>query len=449
MSTFGLSLRTLRFRPGGYAASFLAMFLGAILLMSFGSLLDTANATGDSGSQEALRTPGFIVVGWSLPLVTYAVAAMLSLHVRQRAEELGLLKRLGATPGQVTRLVFGETAALTVLALAAALVPGALIGRALLAWMISADQVADDVKHQFGGLAIGSGAAVSVVGALLAVVFTARRIGRGGAGAETAGRRTKLGKIRVIAAILFLLLGVNLAVVTATVMHGAPGSDPMATAGQASIFAAIGFALIAPPLLRGMTRLLSGLLSAASGPIGSLAGINLRRNVGNLSSAAMPIIMFTGIAGGTLYMVATDNAARDRIGLAKTAYDRNVEATNLIVIGMLLLFAALMVVNTLAAATVDRRREFGQLRLLGTTPAQLIGMVAGESLALTLAGAFYGLIAAAFTFLPYAYAKEIHPAGGIGIYLGILGTAALISIASTVVVTLHNLRRPAAAAAVA
>jgi putative ABC transport system permease protein len=97
-----LALATLRYRTGGFAATFVAVFLGATILMGFAALLDTAlGVTGES--RKTLITIASVVGGWGLILVVYAVASTLTLSVRQRGAEMALLKNVGATPAQIGR----------------------------------------------------------------------------------------------------------------------------------------------------------------------------------------------------------------------------------------------------------------------------------------------------------------------------------------------------------
>nr|BFE86377.1 hypothetical protein GCM10020093_089780 [Planobispora longispora] len=98
---FVLALRSLSGRASGFLASFLAMFLGAVILMAFGSLFDTAGEPGlDPAAQEMLTTLAAVVGGWGLILVTFAVTSTLGLSVRQRAAEMALLRNIGATPAR-------------------------------------------------------------------------------------------------------------------------------------------------------------------------------------------------------------------------------------------------------------------------------------------------------------------------------------------------------------
>ena len=100
----GLALSSLRYRPGGFVASFLAMFLGATILMAFASMLDTSTGDNvDAATEETLVNMATIVGGWGMLIVVFAVASTLTLSVRQRSTEMALLKSIGATPAQIGR----------------------------------------------------------------------------------------------------------------------------------------------------------------------------------------------------------------------------------------------------------------------------------------------------------------------------------------------------------
>src|SRR4029453_15600277 len=87
--------------------------------------------------------------------------------------------------------------------------------------------------------------------------------------------------------------------------------------------------------------------------------------------------------------------------------ERTVETLNLVVVGMLSLFAAIMVVNTLIAATTYRRQEFGQQRLAGATPRQVRRMVLVESAVLTITGLLFGSLASLAAIVPHSGARTV------------------------------------------
>ncbi|WTW96893.1 FtsX-like permease family protein [Streptomycetaceae bacterium NBC_01309] len=447
---FALALRSLRHRIAGFAASFLAMFLGATILMSFAAMLDTAGGTGvDATSKETLTTMGAVVGGWGLLLVVFAVSSTLTLSVRQRSAEMALLRNIGATPRQVTRMIVGESAVLAAAAAVLAIAPAVLGGRLLLELLGSTGQVGSDVAYAFGPIALGMGITVTFAAATLAALITARRAVRVSAaealGAAAADDR-KLSKKRIAAGIAFLLLALNLTVVTATAMKD-KGSDAMQTAGQTSIWAAIGLAVLAPAIIRKVAARIAAPLERR-GLAGYLTAQNLRRHTGRLASAVMPVILFTAIGTGTLVMQAVENDAMAASGLLKSNEQKNIETLNFVVIGMIVAFAAIMLINTLVAATAARRREFAQIRLAGATPRQVLKAVALEGAVLTAVGVALGTAASLLTVLPYSYARtgDVVPGTGAGTYLAIAAVAAVLTVATGYAAARRTIRTPAIAA---
>ncbi|MEU8340786.1 FtsX-like permease family protein [Spirillospora sp. NPDC048832] len=448
---FGLALRSLRKRASAFTASFLAMFLGAIMIMSFASMLDTAEGSGATGeARETLVTMATVVGGWGLLLVVFAVTSTLTLSVRQRAAEIALLKSVGATPAQLGRMIVGEAAGLALAAALLAVVPAVAAGRALLGLLHGTDQVPAGIGHHFGAAALSMGFGVTLVSAVAAALITARRAVRVRvveSMAAAAADEARLSRKRIVFAVVFLLLAATEAVVTLTVMSDA-GSDTMATSGQADIFAGIGLALLAPAIMRRTAVLAAGPLRAF-GAAGDFAAATMRRRTGALASAVTPVVLFVGTAVGTLYLQATENAAMDAAGLAKTADQKSIETLNFVVIGMVVLFTAIMLVNTLVAATAHRRREFGQTRLAGATPRQLLGAVALESAVLTVTGVLLGTVAALFTIVPFGLARRDSavPDGDVSIYLAVAALAAVLTGVTAHAATRRTLRVPAVEAA--
>jgi ABC-type antimicrobial peptide transport system permease subunit len=452
---FGLSLRSLRFRAGGFAASFLTMFLGATILMAFASMLDTsAGAHVDADSEETLGIMATVVGGWGLIIVAFGVASTLALSVRQRNREMALLKAIGATPTQIRRMIVGEAAVLAVVAAVAAIPPAILGGALLLEVLKDTDQVALAVEYSFGPTAIGIGLGITFVASTIAALVAARRATKTRASealVEAAIDRAPLSRKRLITAWLFLALGLGAAVVTATVFNG-EGIDAMQSGGQASILTAIGLALLAPALVRKITTGLAGPLERRAGASGYLTAQNLRQQTRQMAGTLMPIIVFTGIATGTLYMQSIENGAPSVAASSITASEaRNIETLNFVVVGMIAVFAAVMLINTLIAATIHRRREFGQQRLAGSTPQQVLRMVGLESISLVATGVLFGSIASLFTVIPYSIARtgSIVPDATLAIYLGVVGAAAIVTLASSLGAARHAIRTPAVEAVAA
>ncbi|WBB59329.1 FtsX-like permease family protein [Streptomyces sp. WMMC500] len=73
---------------------------------------------------------------------------------------------------------------------------------------------------------------------------------------------------------------------------------------------------------------------------------------------------------------------------------------NFTMAGVLGGFAAVAAVNTLAMTVLDRRRELGMLRLIGSTRRQVLGMIRWEGLLVGVAGLVLGGAIAAATLVP-------------------------------------------------
>ena len=450
-----LALRSLRYRTGGFAASFIAVFLGATLVMAFASMLDTAGGAGvDADSEETLFNVATIVGGWGAIIVAFTVASTLTLSVRQRSAEIALLKSVGATPAQLRRMIVGEAAVVSVAAALAAILPSLLAGRLLLELLQNSDQVAPGVGYAFGGIAIGMGFGLTFLGATIGALVTARRAARMRAteslvDASLDGAR--MSRKRIAAGCLFLALGVDTAVVTMTVFNG-EGIDAMQTAGQASIWVAIGLAILAPGLVRKVTARLAGVLERGGGASGYLAAQNIRRRTRQMAGMLIPIIAFTAVATGTLYMQSVENSAAPVANASISAVEaENIKTLNLVVVGMIAVFAAIMLVNTLIAATTDRRSEFAQQRLAGATPAQVVRMVSLEGAVLVATGVLLGSIASVFTVVPYSVARtgSVVPDVTIAIYLGVVALASMLALASGTGAARRAIRGPAVEAVAA
>lgn len=452
MSIFGLALRTLRYRTSAFGASFLAMFLGAIILMSFASLMDTAAGPGvDPVTEESLFLMASVVGGWGMMIVGFAVMSTLSLLVSQRNTEMAVLKSIGATPAQVGRLIVGEAAVVAVLAAGLAIVPAMFSGQLLVSLLKDTGQVADGVSHQFGMFAIHIGVGITLVAAIAGAGLTARRatkVAAREAMASAAVDNPRLSKKRIAAGLVLLGLGTSCGVTTATVLKDVDALEVMAVAGQAMILSAIGLAVLSPVLARAAIAVLRVPLRLA-GVGGHLTVEHVRQRSLQVAGALVPIILLTGSATGTFYLQAIENAAPAAV--EKSADLQNVETLNFVVVGMIAVFAAIMLINTLVAATIHRRREFGQQRLVGSTPPQVLGMVGIEGAVLTVTGVLFGSIAAVIAVVPYSYAKtgSVLPDESIGIYLGVIAVAAVLTFAASLGAASRAIRTPAVQAVAA
>ena len=94
---------------------------------------------------------GAVVGGWGALIVLFAVVSTVGITVTQRETEIGLLRTIGATPRQASRLVRAETLLVAIVASAAGAALATLGGRALLAMLRDHDVVAGSVAVRRGG----------------------------------------------------------------------------------------------------------------------------------------------------------------------------------------------------------------------------------------------------------------------------------------------------------
>ena len=402
-----LALASLRHRRTAFAATFLSVLIGAALIGAFATLAQTATGAGVSDADaETLTIMGIVVGGWGSLIVLFSVASTLGITVRQRAEEIGLLRVVGATPRQARRLVLAEASVVTVVAavLGAALAWPA--GLALLALLRNGGMVGDDVAYGGGAAALGSAALLVVLTSLVAAAVTARRTTNGPATLAIADARAGSGRMpwwRAAIGLVLVAYGVGMAVVTITVT--ADQDDPyaaMSTSGSSSILVGVGLAVLSPVLLRRLARLCAPAVGRA-GVVGWLAAYNTSRRSQLLGNVLAPVIVLTSAAVGVLMLVGIDHRT---IGAQATDEGDTINLLNNVVTGMIALFAAVMVVNAFAAVVAGRRQELRRLRLLGATTTQVERSVLAEAGIVAGIGVLLGLVASLATVVPFAVARD-------------------------------------------
>jgi putative ABC transport system permease protein len=147
---------------------------------------------------------------------------------------------------------------------------------------------------------------------------------------------------------------------------------------------------------------------------------------------------------------AVQLADRDAVIAGHTEDLKTQAWVNYLLVGMLIAYTAVSVVNTLASATVRRRRELGLQRLTGCTRGQVLRMLTTEGALVALAGIILGTLVALATLIPFSatVSDSAFPTGPSWIYVVIIGAAAVLTFTSILIPAATTLRtRPAEAAA--
>ncbi|MBZ4323355.1 ABC transporter permease [Streptomyces sp. SCA2-4] len=142
---------------------------------------------------------------------------------------------------------------------------------------------------------------------------------------------------------------------------------------------------------------------------------------------------------------------RDEVTAQRKQNTRTQMWANYLIVGMLVAYTILAVVNSTVVAVGTRRREFALQRLTGSTKGQVMRMMAIESLYVTAVGLILGTLAAATTLVPFdlSVSDSPLPSGPASIYLAVVAAAGAVTLVSTLVPTWAALRaRPVEAAKV-
>ena len=240
------------------------------------------------------------------------IAGMLSLFVRQRQREIGLLRAIGATPRQVRRMISRETSIVTLLGAAVGIWPGLVLASYLAGGMQDRGLLPGSFQSDPGFIPVVTAVAAALLVAFAASYAAARRAGRTRpieALVEAAGPTRSIGWVRVLA-------GLTTAVGTGVLFKVAASvSGPVAPAVTLGVFASaiLAAGLLAPLVVRIGVGVLGAVL-ARLGATGFLARANSRHQAGRLASAVTPLALTIGIAGMTLFQQSTLDATADEQG---------------------------------------------------------------------------------------------------------------------------------------
>lgn len=244
----------------------------------------------------------------------FVVASTFAFAVAQRRREFGLLRTVGAIPGQLRRSVLAEALLVGVLASAAGCVLGAyaapwlaervVAGGLAPSWFAIGDHVWP--YH----LAFWTGLAVALCGAV-AASWRAGRTAPTQALREAAADERTLTRGRLLCATALLLTA---AVTLALTLLTDPG-DLLHRKTHVSrpMLLITATALLTPALVRPLTRLLA--------PCGLLVRSNAAAGVRRTSAVAAPVLVTVALTGSLLGATATLNEARATEARQRTVAD--------------------------------------------------------------------------------------------------------------------------------
>jgi putative ABC transport system permease protein len=286
---------------------------GHKLAVLTGSARGQAEFVDAKPSQETLIVLAAVFGGMAIMVAVLIVASTISLSLQQRMREMALLRAIGALPAQLRRMVMGETLVLALLAGLLAPLVGAPLGHWILDQLAAADVVSSHIAFHLGWVPMAAAAVIVLLTALGSALLAAKAVTkvRPVEALEQVIQPHRWASVtRLLLAGLFLAGGVVVAALTAGALHGPVAAS---TVGATATLWAVGFALIAPAIARGLTGVLSSIARLFTGVAGYLSALNLRARTQRVANILIPIMLTTGLATALLYMQTTLAASAQQV----------------------------------------------------------------------------------------------------------------------------------------
>lgn len=244
-------------------------------------------------------------------IAIFITASALALSVQLRRRQIALLRAVGTTPGQLRRLVLGETLLLALPAAALALLPSQLLGHSLLTALADHGLAAHRLVYHQGIFPVVAGVGGAVLAGLIAALVAARGATRvrpvEALNADTAPEPW-LGWPRLVFGLIALGGAVALALVTATVFDGPIAAS---TAAPSALLWTLSFGLLAPLLARPLLALFGRLAAFAAPRTGRLTDQTVRGRGARTAAVIVPVMLATGLSTAMLYLQSTQLAATE------------------------------------------------------------------------------------------------------------------------------------------
>ncbi|MBN6051116.1 FtsX-like permease family protein, partial [Nonomuraea sp. RK-328] len=394
------------------AASFAAVLLAVMLVSGSGLLVTGAGARDELNGVMGLLVMSALVSGF---VSVFVVAGTLSLHVLRQRRTWALLRSVGMTPRQVSRLITAEAMVVAVLASVAGGVLAVPYAALMAGFMRMSGLAPTGVPVEVTAgpfiLALVVGLAVTL---LAARVAARKAVGVGPLEVlrESAAQRRLLPWPRAVVGVVALAGGAVLLPLVPQVKLTAA----VPTALGATMALCVGASALGPVALRGMGWLLGAVAARLDPGAGMLARSSLVTQPRRAMSAASPVMLTVALAGTFLFAVATSDAAAGVTRSGPSAWAAPV------LVGSAVVYTVISVLNATAMTMNERTEEIRLLRTVGTKPWQLVRMVCWETSIVTAAGALLGtgIAAASLTALGRALTGEAWFAYSLPQYAGLV-----------------------------
>ncbi|MEV0352017.1 FtsX-like permease family protein [Nonomuraea sp. NPDC050680] len=411
----------------GFAASFTAVVLAVMLVGGSGLVVAGAATRDESNGVMGLLVLSAVVSGF---VSVFVVAGMLSLHVLRQRRNWALLRSVGMTPRQVSRLITAEALVVAMLASAAGCVLAVPYAVMMAAFMRMTGLAPGGVPVKVTAGPFIVALVVGLAVTLLAARIAARKaVGVGPLEVlrDSAAQRRLLPWTRAVTGAAALAGGTVLLWLVPQVKP----KDAAPTALGATMVLCVAASALGPVALRGMGWLLGAVAARLDPGAGMLARSSLVTQPRRAMSAASPVMLTVALACTFLFAVATTDAAA---GVTRTGPAVWVAP---MLVGSAVVYTVISVLNATAMTMAERTGEIRLLRTVGTKPRQLARAVCWETLIVTGVGTLLGtsIAAASLTTLGKAATGEPWFAYSLPQYVGLVLVCTVSSLAGGLAAT--------------
>jgi putative ABC transport system permease protein len=251
------------------------------------------------GMLEKFQTGLNLISIFAIVVGMYLIYNAVSISIVHRRKEIGILRALGVTRGQIMRLFLAETLVISIVASVLGVGLGILVadsivgvlGKIVSSWYARTAVTGISVTwlHPLAGIACGIAASLAaavfpvLAGSRISPISAIRSVPWSEEGFFT-------GKRLNVAAAFFILLAA-----TVYCLYRFTEFSPLFRSSgflfSSQIFLLLGLSLVTPAFLKGFIALFHRLLAYRLGSTGMLAGLNLRKNI-NRNAVAVAAIFF-------------------------------------------------------------------------------------------------------------------------------------------------------------
>lgn len=238
----------------------------------------------------------------------FVVASTFAFGVAQRRRELGLMRTIGATPGQIRRMLFGEALGVGLISAVIGVVLGVALSAPLGSLMVAAELEPPDFAVTIAAWPLLVSAGVGMVVAFLGVWAASRRAAKVRpmeALREASVDAKPMTRGRWILGGLSLVGGVGGAVLAA----GAASEDLLNYSMLSAIALIVGLTLYAPVIIPPVVRLASWPFTRARGATWTVVRESTLVAVRRVASTAAPVLVTVGFVVLLAGMVQTMKGA--------------------------------------------------------------------------------------------------------------------------------------------